>query len=650
MSIRLSIVPVMCLCASLVGCTQHSAISEDAVIDNMGIKPALSSLKCGEVKPAGWMKSQMEYDLAGFVGNLDKLVPTLINDPIYGEGRLHSKSKLVDLGNKKEGDAEGEEQYKWWNSETQSNWWDGYVRNAFLLGSQDDIKRVEDYIAHILATQDKDGYLGIYTPELRYKFKSENGELWSKSTLYRSLLGYYEATGDQNVWTALVRAVDNVMVNYPIGNSEPFEAGKEYNGGVGHGLTFTDVLDRMYELTDDKRYVEYAEFLYQDYSKHYAWEQDAQLPNILNEEYKLKCHAVHTYEHIRSLLVAATVSSDPQVKEALKKYLNRIAGVVTPTGGAIGDEWIAERQADATHTGYEYCSLHELMDSYSVLYQKTGLTKYAELAENIFYNAAQGARHPHHSCIAYLKTDNSYEMMGTRNGDNEPDRKQTRYKYSPVHQDVAVCCVPNAGRITPYFLQKAWLLQGEENLVANFLVPCVLDTKLGGKNVRIENVTDYPMKNQFSFRMNLQEPMHLTLKIRKPTWVTGIHCSESYQSEGDYIVISRDFKSKDTFSLSFETKVRTCKDLKGETYFAYGAQFFAYPIKARELQGRVYAKHFNDYMYEPLEDTRFQYIADHQAIFHRGKIQVHLLNMRTGKKEEVDLVPLKETILRQAAF
>ncbi|WP_418699220.1 beta-L-arabinofuranosidase domain-containing protein [Bacteroides sp.] len=647
MKIKINWTIVLCLCSTFI---VRAQTNEQVTIKQMEPKSEFTSLLLGEVKSSGWLKKQMQADVKGFVGNLEHLIPDLIDDPIYGSGRLHRNSKLKDLGNNKEGDAEGDEQYKWWNSESQSNWWDGYLRNAFLLDDKHSIARVQAYIDRILQTQDADGYLGIYTPELRYQFVGENGELWAKSTLYRGLLGYYEATGEKRVWDALVRAVDNVMQNYPIHKSHPFDTGKGYNGGVAHGLTFTDVLDRMYELAGDKKYLEYAAFLYMDYSRNFSWEQDAQLANVLSKDYKLKCHAVHTYEHLRSLIVTAGISEDRKVNQALVDFLHKISGVVTPTGGAIGDEWIAERQADATHTGYEYCSLHELMDSYSVLYQKTGLTKYAELAENIFYNAAQGARHPHHSCIAYLKTDNSYEMMGTRNGDNEPDRKQTRYKYSPVHQDVAVCCVPNAGRITPYFLQKAWLLQGEENLVANFLVPCVLDTKLGGKNVRIENVTDYPMKNQFSFRLNLQEPMHLTLKIRKPTWVTGIHCSESYQSEGDYIVISRDFKSKDTFSLSFETEVRTCKDLKGETYFAYGAQFFAYPIKARELQGRVYAKHFNDYMYEPLEDTRFQYIADHQAIFHRGKIQVHLLNMRTGKKEEVDLVPLKETILRQAAF
>lgn len=161
--------------------------------------------------------------------------------------------------------------------------------------------------------------------------------------------------------------------------------------------------------------------------------------------------------------------------------------------------------------------------------------------------------------------------------------------------------------------------QGKNTLVANFLAPCVLDTKLDGKNIRIENETDYPMENHFNFHLNLQESMRMVLKIRKPSWATSVWCSETYKLEGDYIIIERNFKSKDSFSLSFNTNVRTCKDLKGETYFAYGAQFFAYPIKAKEFQGRVYAKGFSDYLYEPLENTRFQYIDDHQATFHHGK-------------------------------
>ena len=60
----------------------------------------------GSIKPTGWIKEQMQKDVNGFVGNLDKLVPELINDPIYSTSRLHKNSAVKDLGNNKEGDAE----------------------------------------------------------------------------------------------------------------------------------------------------------------------------------------------------------------------------------------------------------------------------------------------------------------------------------------------------------------------------------------------------------------------------------------------------------------------------------------------------------------------------------------------------------------
>lgn len=335
-------------------------------------------LPFGSITPNGWMKTQMQKDVDGFVGNLDKLVPDLIDDPIYSTGRLHKNSQVKELGNNKEGDAEGSEQYKWWNSETQSNWWDGYIRNVLLLKDKEGLKKVEKYIQEVLKSQDEDGYIGIYDKELRYQFDSENGELWAKATMFRGLLAYYEYTKDEKVRQAIVKAVDNVMLNYPIHKSSPFSSGTAFNGGVSHGLTFTDVLDKLYQITGDTKYTDYALFLYDDFSKTYQSEKDVQLSNILNPNYKLQSHGVHTYEHLRPLIVAAYANNNSELQKALEIYVKRIENTTTLTGGAIGDEWIAERNADATHTGYEYCSLHELLDSYTVLFQKQGNVKTAE--------------------------------------------------------------------------------------------------------------------------------------------------------------------------------------------------------------------------------------------------------------------------------
>ena len=617
---------------------------------NNPISEKYQRLPFGSIKPSGWLKVQMQKDMAGFVGNLDKLVPELINDPIYGSERLRKQSKAKDLGNLKSGDAEGEEQYKWWNSETQSNWWDRYIRNAFLLDDRQAIEKVKEYINRILATQDEDGYLGIYDKELRFKFKSENGELWSKTTLYRGLLAYYEYTHDPKVWNALIRAINNVMENYPVNKSQPFYAGKDFSGGVAHGLTFTDVLDRMCQLTGDHKYFDYAAFLYRNFSENYSSEKDAQLLNILDAKYKLQSHGVHTYEHLRPLIVAVYSTGDPEMKKALQIYLERIINCTTPTGGAIGDEWIGGRQEDATHIGYEYCSLHELLDSYSVLFQKSGELRAAEEIETIFYNAAQGSRNPEHSCIAYLKTDNSYEMRGLKNGEIEPGRNQTRYKYSPVHQDVAVCCVPNAGRISPCFLQNCWLKENGNTLVSAVLAPNILQTSLQGIGVKIEEITEYPFRNHFVFKINAEKAISFQLKIRKPEWAKSVQTKEKYRLEGGFLVFNRSLSKNDQVELEFQAEVKVKEDLNHEKFFSYGPLIYAKLLASKEQKGKVYAPGFEDWTYSPKDSIRYEFLQNHQAKFQDGKISVNLRNRTTQKTEKLELIPLSKTILRQVSF
>ena len=445
-----------------------------------------------------------------------------------------------------------------------------------------------------------------------------------------------------------MKAVDNLMFNWPVDNSTPFKTGESYNGGVGHGLVFTDVLDRLYQLTGDRKYEEYALFLYRDYSKWRQWEQDAQLGNILDAGYKLKCHGVHTYEHLRPVAVAAGVSSDPEMKRALNVYLEKIHSTTTATGGAVGDEWIGGRTADATGTGYEFCSSHELMDSYGMLMQRTGNPAWGEQIENIFYNAALGAKHPGHTYIAYLKTDNSYDMTGRRNGDADPDKNQTRYKYSPAHQDAAVCCVPNAGRIIPYFLQNAWMVDGDGALVANVLMPSLLDTGLGGKRVEVETVTSYPYGNTFDFKVRSEGAV--TLKIRIPSWALKVDCNVPYEEKDGYVVVSGDFSAGKTVTVSFGAEVRVVESPEGEHYYAYGAGFYACPIKSVESKGREYAPGYSDYYYTAAEDAGIYRYAGGKAEYRDGKITVTLRNTKTGSLDTVELVPFGRTVLRQAAF
>jgi DUF1680 family protein len=338
------------------------------------------------------------------------------------------------------------------------------------------------------------------------------------------------------------------------------------------------------------------------------------------------------------------------LKEALEIYIQRIEKSTTLTGGAIGDEWIAQRTANATQTGYEYCSLHELLDSYSVLFQKQGATKTADAIETIFYNAAQGSRNPDHSCIAYLKTDNSFEMDGTKNGEVEANRKQIRYKYSPAHQEVAVCCNPNAGRITPYFIENSWLLENETTLVNALLGPTKLETKVKNNPIAIEVVTEYPYENKFNYLITNSNQASFTIKIRKPSWVTEIVTTENYKIEGDFITVARKFSKSDKIQIEFKTEVRIKQDANQENYFTYGALFYAKAIEAEELKGRNYFEGFDDFSYKSKNNIRYQFIENNKAAYGNNQIKVNAKNSNTNEVEEITLIPFGKTILRQVSF
>lgn len=619
----------------------------------MNTKERFEYLPFGEVKPSGWLLDQMRSDLDGFTGHLDELVPDLIiSDDIYGQNRLTRKDKNKDVGNIKEG-ADWEIQYLWWNSETQSNWRDGHIRQAILTDNEEHLLKTSEYISHILSTQDSNGYLGIYDKSLRYNFKSENGELWAKATLLRGLLACYESgTGNREVLLdAIERAVRDVMVNYPVNRSDPFRATKSF-AGICHGLVFTDVLDRLYQITGNREYLDYAVFLYQNYSKNKLMEEDVCLDNILNPRYRFKGHGVHTYEHLRALTVAYYATGDQKLKKALDIYLKRIDSLTNPSGGPVGDEWIVARKADATETGYEYCSIQELLDSYILLLQKTGRRDFGDKAERLFFNAAQGARHPYESSIAYLKSDNSYSMTGALN-DTVPVTRQTRYKYSPAHQDVAVCCVPNAGRTGPYFVRSMWM-RDRDGLIAALYGPCELKTTWGGQPVRITEDTGYPNDYRIRFKIKLSEPARFTLKFRIPAWTTGFLINQEYQERNNFIVVRKLWKNDDEVVLDLKPEIAVREDLKQEKYFTYGPLVLAHPIPGDAKWTKIYAlSGFRDLQYA--SDSFFVYRynddiniskTDPQKLVFRAD----LINPKTGKPELVHLVPMGTTILRQVTF
>ncbi len=625
-----------------------SAYAQDPFAVQQPIAETYTVLPVGAVRPEGWLRKQMAQNLDGFIGHLDSLAPDLVvADDIFVRDRLSRKVKSKDvgaLGN--EGDWQI--QLLWWNSETQGNWRDGFIRSAILLGDETQLKRAQAYVNRILASQDADGYLGIYDADLRYNFDNENGELWAKTTLLRGLLAWYDYTRDSRVLDAVRRAVDNTISGFPT-TSHPFYSKNENVGGTSHGLTFTDVLETLYSYTKDRKYLDYAVFLYRDFSLQ-KLNEDGQYAKLMDPALPLKGHGVHTYEQLRSLAAAAYASGNPNLLSALRQFEAKIDKATTVTGAPIGDEWILDGEA-APERGYEYCSLQELMHSYESLFAKTGKTSYGDAIERLFFNAAQGARHPEGCGIAYLKTDNSFEMTGGRNGDTS-DPKQTRYRYSPVHKEAAVCCVPNAGRIAPYYVQYMWMKKGEDTLIASLLGPSNLTTELGGKKVRITETTEYPYGNRIVF--TIETAADFVLLVRKPEWATvkePVDPSILPTESPFWRYEVKKGKQEITVDLHPKFLLAETADKKG-AYFTYGPLVLAYPIDANETITKRYPfGDFKELHYRP-KDRRMYFLDPNKPPRYEqkdGQFFVELYDEHQ-RLHRLELQPVGKTILRQTVF
>lgn len=612
-----------------------------------------------QIKPMGFLKNYMQRDLDGFIGHLDELLPTLIvEDDIYHLNRRGTGDASPELGLVEIVPGQ-DDQFAWWNSETQGNWLDGLVRTAVMLESEESLKKALFYLTRILNGQTADGYIGIYKPDLRFKTGRENGELWAQTTALRALLFYYEYSKDAELFQRIKNAIRLTMQAFPIGNSTPFDLSLDtslFTCGTEHGLTYVDLMETMHRLTGEKEYLDYAVFLYAAFNSVKVSNDDVQIMNLINQDYRFKQHGVHTYEHLRALTMAAFASSNPENEKALSCYCQKLPNYLTPAGGPIGDECVWEHYGDPTKYGYEYCSLQELLHSYTLLLQRTGDLVWADKIEWLLFNAAMGAHHPTASAITYLNSDNVYSLQGSfqQEQDYTVYENQTRYKYSPTHQDVAVCCVPNAGRILPYYLQSMWL---RENTTYTKVLygDSIFTTSVNETPVTISEQSNYPFGNVLQFIVATERPVEFTLAFRIPSWCTSISSSLPFQQENDKLIFSKIWQEQEAFELSFNYVIKENIDIIGDVYYSYGPLVYGLSLPSQEKIVRTYAdSELKDSHILPLVSTNIDYSALTSSLvnatYENGNISLELFNNQKMLTENVNLIPMQKCSLRRITF
>ncbi|MGD1101826.1 MAG: beta-L-arabinofuranosidase domain-containing protein, partial [Terriglobia bacterium] len=619
-----------------------------------------SWLKLGEVKPSRWIKAQMARDLAeGFAGHLQELAPEVGTD-IFGSGRNTPEKPNFAAANAEEA---------WWNGESEGNWRTGYIMMAYLSGDTQAQQEADAYVQHILETQDSDGYIGVYSPQLRYSQSPRNGELWTQTCILRGLLAYYELTGKPEVLHAVERAVQCSMGKYGPGKMTVFCIPGEKIGGILHGLMFMDVLERLFDLTGNPQYRDFGVWMYQDFcASGDPHSQDMRVASLLDLHRPWIDHGPHTYEFLRSLLWAYYSTGDSEYHQAYENALTKLQRYELPSGAAIAMESIEARRPDPTEAYYEYCAIKELLTSLVSGLQKTGVGDLGDSVEKILFNAAEGARAAHGKEITYCTRDNRYAVDGAVLG---------RDKFSPAHSDLAVCCNPNAVQIFPLYVRGMWMRTPDDGLAALLYGPSSVETKVKGVEVRIDENTDYPFSSVVSMLLSPQEPADFSLVLRNPHWSnsTQVTCpGGTVTRKGDYFMVHKRWTKGDRVKMEFNEPIVELPASNGELYLQRGPLVYALKIPARALTIKKYkVPGFADLAYLPVtgadwfyaldpnqgkNDYGFAFKIDQDANllypFDEAPVRLEgrMINLNSGKGESVSLIPMGSSLasLRRVTF
>lgn len=110
------------------------------------------------------------------------------------------------------------------------------------------------------------------------------------------------------------------------------------------------------------------------------------------------------------------------------------------------------------------------------------------------------------------------------------------------------------------------------------------------------------------------------------------------------------FVPGDRITVEFNFEGAVLSETSGKKYFARGPLVYALPVDAAESEGRNYGPGFSDWYYTPVHQKNYGSLPRHEARFEGRKLEATLMNLEFQPRERVKLVPIGQTLMRQAAF
>ena len=454
---------------------------------------------------------------------------------------------------------------------------------SYVLQTYPD-KKLKAYIDSVLyivgAAQEPDGYL--YTartinPEHPHHWAGKkrwetedflSHELYNLGHMVDAACAHYQATGSSKFLNIAKRYADCVIR----------EVGPNTGQACivpGHQIAEM-ALARLYVLTGEQKYLDEAKFLLDYRGKTGRKDIYSQSDKPVVEQKEAWGHAVRAGYMYAGMADVAALTGDQDYLKAIDAICDNIISCKYYITGGVG----ARHEGEAFGANYELpnltsynetCAAISMVYLFHRMFLLHGDAKYIDCLERTLYNGVISGMSVDGGRFFYpnpLASDGRYAF----NADNTVERQ-------PWFG--CACCPSNLCRFIPSFPGYVYAVK-DRSLYVNLFTGNTATVKVGGKDVVLEQVTNYPWDGDITLNVKKNQAKQFALKIRIPEWATGkpvpsdlYHYSDdvlpsvSCKVNGDvvavnttddgYLTIDRRWKKGDVVSIHFDMPVRTVK-------------------------------------------------------------------------------------------
>ena len=437
-------------------------------------------------------------------------------------------------------------------------------------------------VEDMMTCEEENGRISTYTQDVEFT----GWDIWSRKYVMLGMEYFLEICMDEELRERVIASMKG-QADYLLSKIGSQEGKKSItsSAGVWRGLSAASVLEpmvRLYELTGEKRYLEFSEYIVSC-----GGSSVANVFRLAYEDqlYPYQYAVTKAYELtscFEGLLALYRVTGTAWYLEAVRRFADKVLEsdfTIIGCSGCSGElfDHSTVRQANTNNEKImqETCVTVTLMKFFHQLHRVTGDSRYADAFERSYYNAYLGAVNTdrqigidvsklyngaYAGAIPEALPFDSYSPLTAGTRGNAIGGVQ----MMPDHHYYGCCaCIGSAGiGLVP----KMALLRQEgtkADFVWNlFLRGSVETVTPRGERISFETITAYPRDGVVQIRLHMEREEHFAIALRNPTWnkrTTLEVCGEAAEVTAGYTVLDRIWHDGDDIRYTLDMRTEAIR-------------------------------------------------------------------------------------------